>query len=359
MKLTNLNELRQPTWRWLNINAAELALDIDVNIPYNKKVICSNAKNIRLEHYAILPPADGLPADINRMRLFVSVHRNYALTITIPGNVHLEQPVVLDFVLDEQAPVLIDLIHIRAEAGSRADIVINYRSGGSASCFHSGFSYVEAAPNAAVRLIKIQMLGEDDVHLDTTAVQAADHASGNMLYCELGGKQVLSSCNLALSGTAARGSLDSLYLGSGSRRQDFNYRLELKGSGSEGDISVKGALTGTAKKVLKSTLDFISGASGSKGREAETVLTLSDRVVNVSAPLLLCGEDNVEGEHATSTGKPDEGKLYYLMSRGFTEKEAKRLLVEAAFAPILDKIPCDRLCEDISARIREVIDDET
>lgn len=358
MKLTNLNELQMPTWRWANINDTELNLGADLEAAYLNKAECTNAGQIKLQPQVAGEPITGLPADMQRMREFVDRHQNYSLTITIPRHVRLEQPVFLDFILDHMSPVLIDRLHIRAEEGSRADIVVTYRAPESGVFFHGGFADLEAASDAGVRLFKIQMLGPKDIHLDTTAVTAAEGGRGDVLLCELGGAQVISSCNIALAGADSGSNLDSLYLGSGRRRLDLNYRLEIRGAASDGEIVVKGALSGAAKKTLKSTLDFISGASGARGREEETVLTLSDHVINLSAPLLLCGEDNVEGEHATTTGRPDETKLYYLMSRGFSEKEAKRLLVEASFTPLLNKIPADRLRGDILSKIQEVVHDE-
>lgn len=358
MKYTNLNALQMPTWRWLNMNAAELDADGALGTAYRGGVLSGGAAQVKIRHQADLAAIAHLPDDMERQREFAFRNQNYGLTVTIPKGVRCDEPIVLDFLLDESSPVLIDFLHINAEAGSRADVVVRYRSSGGGAYFHSGFAFLRAEPDSQVRLIKIQTLGERDAHLDAVAVCVEACAQGSALFCELGGGQVVSGCNVSLAGAESRGELNALYLGSGGRKQDFNYRMELRGAASEGEISVKGALAGTARKVLKSTLDFIRGASGAKGREEETVLTLSDRAVNLSVPLLLCGEANVEGAHATSSGKPDPGKLYYLMSRGLTGRDAKRLLVEASFTPILDKLPTRELRGEVYERIREVVHGE-
>ncbi len=358
MKFTQLNELQMPTWRWLNMNTAMLDVEAEFDTPYKGGVLSGGNTEVKIEHHTDLQTIEHLPDDMVRLGEFVFKHQNYGLTVTIPKDVQLEEPILLEFVLDEGSPVLIDFLHIKAEAGSRADVVVSYRSPDGSAYFHSGFAFLQAAPESQVRLIKVQMLGKHASHLDATAVCVGEGGQGNVLFCELGGGQVVSGCNVSLAGTDSRGGLDTLYLGSGGKKQDFNYRLELRGRTSEGEISVKGALAGTTRKVLKSTLDFIRGAAGSKGREEETVLTLSDRAINLSTPLLLCGEANVEGAHATSSGKPDPGKLYYLMSRGFTERDAKRLLVEASFTPILDKLPTQELRDAVYGRIKEVVHNE-
>ena len=59
----------------------------------------------------------------------------------------------------------------------------------------------------------------------------------------------------------------------------------------------------------------------------------------------------VEGMHAASAGQIDSEKLFYLMSRGLDERDAKKLIIEASYAPIIDKIPLVSLREAISEKI--------
>jgi Fe-S cluster assembly scaffold protein SufB len=62
------------------------------------------------------------------------------------------------------------------------------------------------------------------------------------------------------------------------------------------------------------------------------------RQKNISLPLLLCTEDDVVGNHATSAGQIDEEHIYYLMSRGFSQEEARRIVIEALMRPIIDSL---------------------
>ena len=87
------------------------------------------------------------------------------------------------------------------------------------------------------------------------------------------------------------------------------------------------------------------------GRESEEVILLSPKVRNRSVPLMLSGEADVDGHHAVTIGKMDENKLFYLMSRGLDGEEAKKLVVEAALAPVLSRLPDAALAEEIRAAI--------
>lgn len=355
MKLEKLNQLQMPTWRWLNMNEAALTLEADFAVPFTGGSIQCKSPLVQLQTQAEKAVPENLPRDIARVQDFVWQQKNHSLTITIPQGVKLAEPIYLNFTLSEGSPVLTDYLHIIGEADSSAEVVVTYSSDRAGRYFHSGFSLVQAKPGAQIVLTKVQMLGSRDTHLDINAVDVEENALGNLLICELGGAQVVSGCNIRLAHTKSCGKLDSIYLGSGTMEQDFSYRLELGGAASEGEITVQGALAGNAKKVLKSTLDFLRGAAGAVGKEKETVLSLSENAVNLSTPLLLCGEADVVGAHESTSGKPDAGKLYYLMSRGLSEKEAKRLLVEASFTPVLNRLQSEALREAVLKRIQEVV----
>jgi hypothetical protein len=68
--------------------------------------------------------------------------------------------------------------------------------------------------------------------------------------------------------------------------------------------------------------------------------------------MLLCSEEEVEGNHSSSAGKIENKELFYIMSRGFSLKEAQKLIVKAKFNKIIENIYDDGL----KAKILEEID---
>ena len=100
-----------------------------------------------------------------------------------------------------------------------------------------------------------------------------------------------------------------------------------------------------AEKIFRGTLDFLQGTKGSVGRENEEVLLLSEDVRNRSVPLMLSHEDEVDGHHAVSVGQMDEGKLFYLMSRGIPEDEARSMIVSGFANPVSKELPLEYAVE--------------
>lgn len=81
-------------------------------------------------------------------------------------------------------------------------------------------------------------------------------------------------------------------------------------------------------------------------------MLLSDKAKSIALPMLLCTEDDVEGNHSTASGKVDANDLFYIMSRGIEYKEAIKLIVRARFHKIIENIKD----EDIKQEILQEID---
>ena len=146
-----------------------------------------------------------------------------------------------------------------------------------------------------------------------------------------------------ISNVNAENDLKSIYLGIDNQIKDINYIAELRGKKTNIDIDVQGALKDSAKKNFKGTIDFKKGAKKSKGNENEYCMLLSNKAKSIALPMLLCTEEDVEGNHSTASGKVDMKQLFYLMTRGLSYKEAVKLIVKANFQKIIDRINDEEL----------------
>ena len=80
-------------------------------------------------------------------------------------------------------------------------------------------------------------------------------------------------------------------------------------------------------------------------------MLLSKTAKSKALPMLLCSEEEVQGNHSNSAGKIDKEKLYYLMTRGISEAEAKKLIVKAQFSSILNKIKEENIKNEVIENI--------
>lgn len=172
----------------------------------------------------------------------------------------------------------------------------------------------------------------------------------------LGGRKSLSSIEIELAGDDSAAEINALYFAADQEKYDLNFIIRQLGKHTTANMNVYGALGGEADKIFRGTLDFVKGCSGSVGNEKEEIILLSEGVRNRTVPLMLSGEDDVDGHHAASIGRMDEDRLFYLMSRGLDEEEAKHLVLEATFAPVVNLIDNEDLKIEIQAAIKRKVD---
>jgi Fe-S cluster assembly scaffold protein SufB len=83
------------------------------------------------------------------------------------------------------------------------------------------------------------------------------------------------------------------------------------------------------------------------------VLLIDDTVVNKTIPLILCAEEDVQGAHGASLGRPDEELLFYMQSRGLDRQEALRVLEKAKLDRVIGLMPHAAMREYASCLITE------
>lgn len=184
-------------------------------------------------------------------------------------------------------------------------------------------------------------------------ISVGKSARVEFISADLGRGDYSADVEIDLIGDDSAADFEAVYFGDGNRKLDFNYVIHQRGKRTQATMNVRGALTDKSDKIFRGTLDFQRGAKGSTGHELEEVIILSSGTRNRSVPLMLAAEDEVDGHHAVSVGRLDEEKIFYLMSRGLDKSEAERLIVEAAFNPVIEKVSNEKLREELLENLRQ------
>lgn len=242
--------------------------------------------------------------------------------------------------------------YILVDEGQTVKVVLDYISAEGSNGKHFGITRVFAKRGAKVSVVKVQRLAEGASFFDQCFTVAEENAEIVLSDIQMGAQTKVVAYESHLAGRRADTKLNSLYYGSEGEQLDLSFTMRHQGKHTNSDILSKGVLDGNSKKIFRGNLLFDLGSPQSVGREREYVTLLSEKVKSDSIPALLCSEDDVIGEHAASVGQVDQMKLFYLMSRGIGEMEAKKLVIKAAFEEILEAVND----EDIRASVMDALD---
>lgn len=262
----------------------------------------------------------------------------------------------LEFVLNDENENLLENIEIEANTKNKTTIVIKYYSENNKSFYHNGIIRVKANPDSRTNIVIINMLNDKTNNLLSMENEILENARVDYTIVDFGGKTSITNYYSNVRGNEAKANINSIYLGKEEQIFDINYIAELFGEKSETNIEVQGALKDNAKKNFKGTIDFKKGCKKSKGDENEFCMLLSDKAKSKALPMLLCTEEDVEGNHSSSAGKVEDEIMFYIMSRGISEKDAMKLIVKSKFNKIIETIKDEELKEEVLKEIDNRLD---
>lgn len=189
---------------------------------------------------------------------------------------------------------------------------------------------IDLEEGAEVKLVMLLEPSENGLVRHEVRAECGVNSHIHIMTIMIGRGDIYSDDHVTLSGDGARFDADAAYLGKNSQTIYYNIVADHFGQKTESLITVNGALTDSAKKVFRGTIDFKKGSADSVGSENETVLMLGDDVVNKTVPLILCAEENVEGTHGATIGELDADTMFYFESRGIDRETAEKIMAYAA-----------------------------
>ncbi len=202
---------------------------------------------------------------------------------------------------------------------------------------------VNAQQNSDVRIYMVQMIGSKTVSLADVGIQEAENSRVEFVRAELGGSRSYTGVLADLRGDGSYFEADTSYNAASGRIVDMDYTARHEGRNTQSLMNAAGVIGNSSEKIFRGTIDFLRGCAGAKGDEKEDVLLLGDDLVNKTVPLILCKEEDVEGNHGASIGELADDVLFYMGTRGISREQAEKLVAKAKLLAVISKIPSDEV----------------
>ena len=348
MEKLKVNDTPVRTARNFKINNIEVELDLPEKIAEFKNVEIINDKSIIDSEVSNTSLTYG-PGKILEELNYETANSKIRIQTS-----NKKEDIRIRYNFDDNNLNLINQIEIIANGDT--NVIIEYKSQTTQKCLHNGIIRTIVNENAKLNVTIVNLLNENSDNFEAVEDRLEKNSKANYTIIDLGGKISVSNYYSNIIGENAENDLKSIYLGIGEQRKDINYIAELRGPKTNIDIDVQGALKDSAKKNFKGTIDFKKGSKKAKGNENEYCMLLSDKAKSIALPMLLCTEEDVEGNHSTASGKVDEKQLFYIMTRGISYKEAVKLIVKSKFNKIIERISDEELKDEILSEIDKRLD---
>lgn len=188
--------------------------------------------------------------------------------------------------------------------------------------------------------------------------------------CEKDSKVLINSQNfgagfvrnkneIILRGDGASAKNFEILLENSNQKYDITTDIKSIGRFTRGETFTKGVFSENSKGVIKGKIEVQKGAKRSDTYLAQHgMLVGKNSEANTIPCLEIIEEDVARATHSASVSKMDEDQLFYLMSRGLSELDAKNLIVFAFLSGNLkniDEKKREQISEVITRKIGESI----
>lgn len=154
----------------------------------------------------------------------------------------------------------------------------------------------------------------------------------------INGEETVIDVNIQLVKEGGDVHIVGIFLGSGNHQVTFNTTVLHKAPKTKSRTTIRGVFYDHAGINNDGMITIQKGAKGADGYFASKIL-LFDDAKGRSVPSLEIDENDLKAGHASTVGRPDDNQLFYLRSRGLSEKEAEKLIVTGFFDPVIKLLP--------------------
>ncbi len=214
-----------------------------------------------------------------------------------------------------------------------------------AQTLHAGIVELHVGVGASLRFVELQSWGEHVWNFSHERALLEKDANMDWIFGALGSKLTKNFSEINLQGEGSTARMSGFYFTDGEQHLDHDTQQNHLAPHTTSDLLFKGALEDHSRSVWQGMIYVAPGAQRTDGYQANRNLVLSKHARADSIPGLEILADDVRCTHGATVGKIDDAELFYLLSRGIPPQEARRLIVEGFFDPIMQRIPFEGVRE--------------
>jgi Fe-S cluster assembly protein SufD len=219
--------------------------------------------------------------------------------------------------------------------------------------FENHCTSIIAGEDSNLHYAKVQVAGNQAVHVSTTIVHQKKNSIFNAYSVSLSGSMIRNNLNISLDEPNCESHLTGLFFPSGKDHIDNHTQVDHRVPNCYSNELYKGILDGQSKGVFNGKIFVRPQAQKTNAYQSNKNILLTDTASIDTKPQLEIWADDVKCSHGTSTGKIDEEQLFYLRARGIGEEAARSLLIYAFAHDVSDKIQMDGIKSFIDKLIQE------
>ena len=288
----------------------------------------------------LVPPTDNKYAALN------SAVFSGGSFIYVPKGVKLEKPLQSYFRINNKRSGQFERSLIIVDDDSE----LNYVEGCTAPMYsveslHAAVVEIFVGKRAKMRYTTIQNWSTSILNLVTQRAIVDEDGLMEWIDGNIGSKICMKYPCCILKGDRAKGSTISMAYGNKNQYQDTGAKMIHLGRNTSSTIISKSISSNGGTSNFRGEINISPKAINSKSHCQCDTLILDNKSFSDTIPNNICNNSSSYLEHEASVSKISEEYLYYLMSRGLSESQAREMIVIGFLEPLSKELPMEYAVE--------------
>jgi Fe-S cluster assembly scaffold protein SufB len=285
-------------------------------------------------------------SESDRFAAFVNAFFNGGTFVHVPKGAVLDKPLRKMLVLDSPKSSVIEQTFVLAGEQSKLTLLEEvYSKGPPVPSLVASTTEVRAGPGSHVDFSSIQLLDGAAVHVSNRAIETLADSRASVSALSLGASVSRSRMNFLLNGRGSLAEGFEIFFTDSTQRYDFETNLLHNSPDSTGFTQARGVLKGESQSIFKGMIKIVKAAKNSRSYLAHHAMILERTAKSDGIPGLEIDNNEVRATHSASVAQVDEEQIFYLMARGLSLDEARKMVVLGFFEPVLSRVPLEQTRE--------------
>ena len=210
---------------------------------------------------------------------------------------------------------------------------------------HAGCVELFVGKNARLRYSTIENWSKNMYNLNTKRARVDEDGDIEWISGSFGSHVGYLYPMSVLNGRRARSSFTGITFAGAGQNLDTGCKVVLNAPETSATVETKGISKSGGIQTFRSSIVATPKAEGSKATVSCQSLMLDDQSRSDTIPAMDIRAKNVDIGHEATIGRIGDDKVFYLMSRGISEEEARTMIVNGFANPVSKELPLEYAVE--------------
>ena len=281
------------------------------------------------------------------------------ISLRVESNYEFKKPLVIYNIFDSKKDNNFFNQKITVDIGenSKLDLIILNINLSSNPIFLNLSNFFEIKKNGLFKLFYVNEFNNQDINYTSTHAFVSSNGIFENFIMPYKGGFVKNDISCVLKGHYSSGFINGAILARDGQHHEIKTHMLHQKENTKSYQKIKSVLDKKSKGIFQGKIYVDSKAQKTNGYQLSKAILLDKESEFDSKPELEIYADDVKCSHGSTSGNLDENSIFYLMSRGLSRQEAKKLLIEGFLVDAIETITNKEIKEYFLEKLKNKINE--